>query len=490
MRVQLGQGGVRGTTRDGVHAFLGIPYAAGPTGAARFAAPAPPPTWAGDLDATRPGPTAPQPDSRHPDVDFSSLSGPGWVKGRDYLTVQVHTPDPGAGRLPVMVFLHGGAFTSGSGSAPGYDGTRFAHHGVVLVTLNYRLGISGYVAVGDAPPNRGLLDQLAALRWVRDNVAAFGGNPDNITVFGESAGGMSVAALLAAAPRGLFRRAVAQSGAGSSALTRAQAGAVAREAGAVLGTEPAARALAALPDEALVAALEPLALSRPVPAPDPLLGLSPLSLVIDGEQLTDQPTGMVAAGAAADVDVMVGHNREELNFYTVALGLSVPEEALPALLAPLHPEPERLLAAYRASGRGDLFSAVGTDIVFAHPTRTLAEAHAPHPGGTWRYEFTWRSPAYGGRLGACHGLELPFVFDTVGRVDHGSFGIPDDDEVRELARRTHDAWVRFATDGDPGWPRYTREHPVVQHLGPEWTRTEHADGPERRMWDGVRTART
>src|SRR5215218_6876030 len=208
--VRTTQGAVRGRTADGVAAFKGIPYAAPPFGADRFAPPRPAAPWDGVRDALAYGPTAPHPGYAPP---YDLLLPDPIIPGEDCLNLNVWTPDPGAGGLPVMVWIHGGAFVNGSGAVPTYDGTRFARDGVVLVTLNYRLG-------DDGANDRGLLDQLAALEWVRDNVAAFGGDPGRVTVFGESAGAMSVGALLAC-PRaeGLFARAIAQSGAGHHAIT-------------------------------------------------------------------------------------------------------------------------------------------------------------------------------------------------------------------------------------------------------------------------------
>lgn len=499
--VRLARGSVRGTVLGGVVAFHGVPYAAEPRGAGRFGLPEPAPAWSGELDATRPGATAPQADTRLPGIDLRAIVGTGWTGGGNYLTANVWTPDPGASGLPVMVFVHGGAFVGGAGSSAGYDGTRFAQSGVVLVTLNYRLGVAGFASLAGAPENRGLRDQIAGLEWVQENIEAFGGDPGNVTVFGESAGGMSVAALLAAAPEGLFRRAVSQSGGGSASLTPAQASRTSQALASVLGAEPTAQAFAGISDRALVDALLPLAQDRSDlfadGVRDPLMGLSPLSTVIDGDLLTGQAADVVAAGAARGVDVLVGCNSQEMNLYMVALAAPgagpLPEEALAGAVAALHPEPARLIDAYRSAGRGtepaEVLSAIGTDYVFAVPTARLADAHAPHPAGTWRYEFTWPSPGFGGRLGACHGLELPFVFDGVGRVDYGSFAIPQDDEaLQELARRTHRAWVAFAGTGDPGWPQYTVDRPTVQRIGLEWSTTERADGPERALWPAASPA--
>lgn len=493
--VHLGHGSVRGAVRDGVASFLGIPYAAAPTGARRFGLPEPV-SWRGEREGREFGPTAPQMSTDRPGApDLKAIVGPGWVPGDDYLTVNVWTPDPAATGLPVLVFVHGGAFTIGSAGATGYDGTTFARDGVVLVTLNYRVGAIGFATLTGAPANRGLRDQIAALHWVREHIGSFGGDPDNITLSGESAGAMCVDALLAAAPPGLFRRAISQSGGASHSLTPAQAGVTSAALAAHLGVPATAEAFAELPDQALVGGLA--SVSRPpldlrvAGVADPMMGMAPVSTVIDGDLLHRQPVAEVRDGASADVDLLVGNNADEMNLYLAAMpGPPVGEDGLRAAVSALHPDPDRVIEAYRSAGRGvaagELLSAIGTDYLFAVPTARLADAHAPHPGGTWRYEFTWRSPAFDGRLGACHGLELPFVFDGVGRVDYGSFGVVADEETRHLAQRTHAAWVAFARDGDPGWPRYTVERRAVRRIDLTWSTTDHVDGPERTVWEGVR----
>ncbi|WP_226364790.1 carboxylesterase family protein [Pseudonocardia sp. ICBG162] len=208
-------GPVRGVRTGDVVRFRSVPYAAPPVGPLRYAAPAPAPVWEGVRDASGPpGPNAPQPPRMIAGgLDMSPVIGTGRRPGEDFLTVDVWTPDPGAGGLPVLVFLHGGAFVAGESSAPAYDGAVLAAGGAVLVAANYRLGAEGFLPLGGGATNVGLRDQLAALEWVRDNAAAFGGDPDLVTVVGESAGAMSIGLLLAS-PRsaGLFRRAVVQSG--------------------------------------------------------------------------------------------------------------------------------------------------------------------------------------------------------------------------------------------------------------------------------------
>jgi len=487
-------GTIRGRVTDGVAAFLGVPYAAAPVGSRRFARPEPT-RWDGERDATAAGPTAPQGPTDTPGMpDISPVLGPGWVPGSEYLTVDVRTPDPTGSGLPVMVFVHGGSFTAGAARAPVYDGTRLAREGAVVVAVNYRLGVPGFADVPGVVANRGLLDQLAALRWVHDNAAAFGGDPDRITLFGESAGGISVADLLVAAPRGLVRRAIVQSGGGSHVLAPEQAAVTTRALAADLGVAPSA--LVDVPDEGLVAAVGRLGQDPPDLAVaglrDPLMGLAPLGPVIDGELLDGQPVDAFAAGAAADVDLLVGSNADEMTLYSVVLGtaLGLPgpdEDALHAAVARLHDDPDRVIAAYRSAGRGstppEVHDAVRTDWMFGVPTRRFADAHT---GRTWRYAFTWRSPGWDGRLGATHAIELPFVFDVVGRVDTGAFVVPDTEETRDLASRMCRAWVDFARDGDPGWPGYTAEAPTTRVFDVTDDLTDTPDGPEQEVWKGVR----
>ncbi|MFH8793373.1 carboxylesterase/lipase family protein [Streptomyces sp. NPDC017941] len=463
------KGRVRGYVRDGVAVFLGIPYAAPPRGPARFAPPAPPEPWHGTRDATVPGPTAPQGERRLGAVDMSHYFGPGWVRGDDYLSVDVRTPvAPGTRPLPVLVFVHGGGFVAGSTRAPLYDGSALARDGAVLVTLNYRLGVQGFLDLPGAPANRGLLDVLAALRWVRDEIAAFGGDPGAVTVFGQSAGATLVAALLAdRAAEGLFRRAVVQSGSGLGAFHPEQAARVTRAAARALGVAPRADAFAAVPDERLVGILPDLTGIdlRTDTHPDPLAGLSPL-----GPVLAEQPAHTLAARTGPlPVDLLVGTTAQEGNLYLVPQGAYAASTAadVEATAARAHPRPAELLAAVRAAHPGatpaELRSAVLSEALFGAGSRALADAHAAKsPARTHRYAFTWRSPAVGGLLGAAHTVELPFVF---GRTDlpglYGDAGVlgpypgPSDlAALAELSSWMRAAWIRFAATGDPGWAAY------------------------------------
>ncbi|MGW5512641.1 carboxylesterase/lipase family protein [Streptomyces albogriseolus] len=488
--VTTAQGAVRGLRQDdGTAAFLNIPYAAPPLGAGRFAPPRPHEPWDGVRDATAPGPNAPQSERKLGSVDMSPYFGAGWSRGEDYLTVNVFQPAAGAGELPVMVFVHGGGFVAGSTRSALYDGSAFARDGVVLVTLNYRLGIAGFLDIPGAPANRGLLDVVAALRWVRENIAAFGGDPDNVTLFGQSAGATVVGGVLAApGAAGLFRRAIVQSGSGLGAFTSEQAGRVTKAAAEALGIEPHVDAFADLPDECLVEAASRLAGIdlRTDTHHDPLIGLSPFSLVLD-----TQPAASVAAGLSADVDLLVGTNTEEGNLYLVPVDTYATSTAADVddTAARSHPKPARLVETYRETrpeaSFGELRSAILGDALFGAGSWALAGAHAAHPqSATFSYEFAWRSHALNGDLGATHAMELPFVFDLAELPQLRGAGalLGPDQPPADLAARTHEAWIRFARTGDPGWDAYDTARRATMRIDAEWTQVDDPRGRERQAW--------
>ncbi|MGW8571399.1 carboxylesterase/lipase family protein [Streptomyces niveus] len=487
--VTTAQGAVRGRSQDGITAFLNIPYGAAPTGAARFQPPRPHAAWDGVRDATTPGPNAPQAERRLGSVDMTPYFGTGWSRGEDYLTVNVWTPGTRRGGLPVMVFVHGGGFVAGSTRSTMYDGSAFARDGVVLVTLNYRLGISGFLDIPGAPANRGLLDVVAALRWVRENIAAFGGDADNVTLFGQSAGATIVGGVLATPDAsGLFRRAIVQSGSGLGAFTTEQGARVTRAAADALGIEPRVDAFAEVSDERLVEAASELAGIdlRTETHGDPLIGLSPFSLVLD-----TQPAHAVAAGPDAGVDLLIGTNSEEGNLYLAPVGkYSTSTDAdVEAAAAVSHPDPAKLVEVYGAArpgaSPGALRSAIMGDALFGAGSWAMASAHAAHSrSGTYGYEFTWRSEALDGQLGATHAVELPFVFDLSGLPQlHGPTALLGPGKPpAELAAGIHAAWVRFARTGDPGWAPYDNKRRTTMRIGAQWTEIDDPHSQERRAW--------
>ncbi|MFB8347729.1 carboxylesterase/lipase family protein [Streptomyces niveus] len=486
------RGPVRGRCQDGVLSFLNIPYAAPPTGAGRFEAPRPHDSWHEVRDATVPGPNAPQSERRLGGVDMSPYFGAGWSRGEDFLTVSVWTPQDAGAALPVMVFVHGGGFVAGSTRSALSDGTGFARDGVVLVTLNYRLGIGGFLDIPGAPANRGLLDVVAALRWVRENIAAFGGDPANVTLFGQSAGATVVGGVLATPEAtGLFRRAIVQSGSGLGAFTSEQAARVTEAAAGALGIEPRADAFAEIPDERLVQVASRLTGIdvRTETHFDPLAGISPFSLVLD-----TQPAQAVAMGRGADVDLLIGTNSEEGNLYLVPTGEYARSTAadIDALAARSHPDPSKLVEVYRTARPdadfGALRSAVLGDALFGAGSWALATAHAAHTAhatsATFCYEFAWRSEALDGQLGATHTTELPFVFDLthLPRLHGPDALLGPGRPPGDLATRVHETWVRFARTGDPGWDAYDTERRTTMRIGTEWNQLDDPRAQERRAW--------
>ncbi|MFI6703670.1 carboxylesterase/lipase family protein [Streptomyces sp. NPDC050509] len=488
--VTTAQGAVRGLRQDGTAAFLNIPYATPPRGASRFAPPQPHEPWDGIRDATVPGPNAPQSERKLGSVDMSPYFGTGWSRGEDYLTVNVFTPAASGGDLPVMAFVHGGGFVAGSTRSALYDGSAFARDGVVLVTVNYRLGIAGFLDMPGAPANRGMLDVVAALRWVRENIAAFGGDPDNVTLFGQSAGATIVGGVLATPEAtGLFRRAIVQSGSGLGAFTTEQAARVTQAAAEALGIEPHVDAFADISDDRLVEAASRLAgidLQTDTHH-DPLIGLSPFSLVLD-----TQPAESVAAGLSADVDLLIGTNTEEGNLYLVPVDKYATSTAADVddTAARSHPKAGQLVETYRKArpeaSFGELRSAIMGDALFGAGSWALAGAHAAHPeSATHAYEFAWRSHALDGQLGATHAMELPFVFDLAHLPQlHGPAALLGPDKPpADLAARMHETWVRFARTGNPGWDPYDTERRAAMRIDAEWTQVDDPRGQERQAWN-------
>ena len=481
-------GAMRGHTAEGVTAFKGVPYAAPPFGAGRFAAPRPAASWDGVRDALAFGPTAPHPGYAPP---YDALLPDPVLPGEDCLTVNVWTPEPGGGGLPVMVWIHGGAFVNGSAAVPTYDGTAFARDGIVLVTINYRLGAEGFLWLEDGVNNRGLLDQLVALDWVQENIAAFGGDPGNVTVFGESAGAMSIGALLATErSRGLFGRAILQSGGGHHAITPQTARLVAGEVGRQLDVEPTFEALAATaPDELLAAQVAVVQDAQLNPDPsrwgEVAANLMAFEPVVDGELLPDLPIRCLAAGAAPGVDLLVGVTAEEHRLFLVPAGVAdaTTDDALPVVAA-MYGLDARAVDVYRAARpgatAGELLCDLMGDWFFRIPAIRVSEAVAR----SWQYEFAWPSPGLGGRLGACHALEVPFVFDTL--ADPSGIPLVGDQPPQELADTMHGAWVAFATDGDPGWPAYEPGRRAVMRFGETPEVVDDPGAACRRLWDGVR----
>lgn len=467
-------GAIRGRRDGGVCVFLGVPYAAAPVDALRFCAPQPHPAWAGERDATTPGPSAPQFRRPFTAIDLTPLVGDGWEHGDDYLTANIWTPDPKASGLPVLVFIHGGAFVGGSNNAPAQDGAGFARSGVVCVTINYRLGVEGFLVMEGAPTNLGLNDQLAALSWVRENAAAFGGDPGNVTLAGKSAGAMSVASLVTSPlAKGLFRRAIVQSGHGSMVRPVDVARRVTRRIADWLGVAADADGFRSRSIEDGVQMVDKVQQPtvrldlREASRRDSSYGLSRFLPVFGDDVLPRRPLEALADGVGADVELLIGTNRDEMNLYFVPTGVKAKMGRLLSwfFLRRIDSKAGPILRAYsRLLGKGakpgDVLTAALNDLVFRLPARRFAAAHR---GRTHLYEFDWRSPAFGCELGACHGLEIPFVFDTLASCS-GLDALAGPSPPQQLADRVHGLWVRFATDGALPWPEYNAQSRIVCSL--------------------------
>jgi para-nitrobenzyl esterase len=438
--------------------FRGISFAKPPVGALRFQAPAPPEPWEGVRDATAFGPRAPQAPFPGMPAEPASEDTGGW------LTLNVWTPDVAAKTLPVLVWIHGGAYLFGSAADDGYDGSRFARAGAVFVSCNYRLGVEGFAQIPGAPANRGLLDAVAALRWVRDNVERFGGDPANVTVFGESAGAGVISALLAMdQASGLFRRAVAQSVPGT-VFSPGLAADITDAIAAAAGVAPSFEALTQTDPMRLVEAQQSVAARmREFPRWGAVrLSDTPFSPVVDGEVLPRAPWRALLSGVARDVELLTGHNRDEYRLFIAMSGRTgnITEADAATVLDAFAPAPDGAAGyrkAYPGADAGQMFELVFSDWLFRMPTLHLAQAHAASGGRTFLYELRAEAPGSGGVFGACHALDVPLVFGDPGSLGVALIGDRPPEEFRALGDLMRSEWLRFAECGEPGWPVYGTE---------------------------------
>lgn len=455
-------GSVRGLAVGEITEFRALPYAAPPRGALRFAPPAPPPPWEGVRDATRHGPIAPQTASRV-DAAMGPITA---AQDEDCLTLTVWTAVAGRANAPVIVWLHGGAFLTGAGSLPWYDGRHLAaQHGIVVVGVNYRLGALGFLAVPDIlPGNLGILDQIAALRWVHENIEAFGGDPDNVTVMGQSGGAHNITSFLATgAAAGLFKRAVLQSSPFSvTLLDREEAawrgGVFLRHLGLDPENSNLIEHLRACSVEQILAAQVKTAIDlsamdkgdlRP-----PFLPTDGTPHGFRGSELTARAAAHAAAGGIA---VLIGWTREEANLF---LGsnprLAAMDEAeLSRSAATIcGPAADAMIAAARAARPGasaaQVFLDLMTKVHFATPAITMVRRIADAGGRAFLYRFDWQSPFP--PLAACHCLEIPFVLGTWRAWTNAPIlAGADEQAVRKLSADMMQRWARFAAIGDPGF---------------------------------------
>jgi para-nitrobenzyl esterase len=494
-------GKVEGRLVGRIQVFRGIPYARAPRGELRWQPPQPPEPWTGIRSARDPGPAAPQNGPRLPLA--GALLG-GGAQSEDCLSLNVWTPACDGRRRPVLVWIHGGAFVIGSGATGLYDGRRLARGAdVVVVTLNYRLGALGFLDLsarwrGRFAANCGVRDQIAALAWVREHAERFGGDPERVTVFGESAGGMSVATLLGTpAAQGLFARAIAQSGAADHVSSPARAQQVADTFLEELGARDA-DALLAAPVESILRAQ-----TRTADRLGFLDGLLPWQPTVDGDLLPLPPREQVAKGLARGVPLLVGTNQDEWKLFMLGdrkarrLDQAAFERRLARVLtgrdAGGRALAELARESYRAGRPCDAWERFQSDRVFHVPAHRLAELQSAHGTPTYAYLFQWSPPLLARWLGACHGIEIPFVFGTLREPLLAPLFALSPGAGR-LSARMQAAWAAFARSGDPShddlpaWPVYDATRRATLALGPRCRIEDAPFDAALRFWREVERA--
>jgi para-nitrobenzyl esterase len=488
--VETTSGPIEGREKDGTVLFAGVPYAAPPTGEHRFKAALPHPGWQDVRPARRFGPAAPQ----TPTGGLTSAAEVRWDE--DCLTLNVATPAADGGRRPVLFWIHGGGYRTGQGAIPWYAGGSFAKRGdIVVVSINYRLGALGFLDLTHLGPEyassgvNGLLDQITALRWVRDNIERFGGDPARVTIAGESAGGFAVSTLLASPEaKGLFRGAIPQSGAAQHTLPKAAGEICAERFMAELGAHTPAD-LASVSAAAILEAQNKVANEiGDGPRTVQTFGV-PVSAFypVEGNAVIPQsPLRAIAQGAGSEIPVLTGTNHDE----TTLWGYGEVDETRLARHAAAY-DAASTLDVYRRTrpdARPDeLMIAMTTDHMFRIPAIRLLESRiAADPASrNWLYLFCWKSRAFEGRLGATHALEIPFVFDNLDKPGVDVFLGPGE-RPQGVADAMHRAWTGFIRDQDPGWGAYDTDERLTMCFDDESRVVADPDGEERRAWDGLR----
>ncbi len=492
-RVTTEYGVLEGLEADGIHHFRNVPFAAPPFGALRFRAPQHPEPWDGVRDATKAGPSVPQPLEGGP---MAAAYEPTAI-GEDCLTLEVWTPDPGAAGLPVIVHTHGGGYAFGGGALPGYSGRTFARDGVVFVGVNYRLGIDGFTHIPDAADNRGLRDQAFALEWVQRNIAAFGGDPAKVTIMGQSGGAVSVMNNLSMPSSiGRFRGAISMSGCSMPSVDADEAMTWTRKIAKILKVKPTLAGFADVPIErttkATRKALEQFLLGLAFGRSESLL-ISPFRAVHGTETLPLSPLETARAGRSAAVPLLAGTARNETGGFVSAI----------SELGPLGPIASRglfgalkkvnaPLGAYadgprRLTKRAEVAEAAWSDWGFRIPTILLLEAWQQPK---WLYEFRWQSELLPPGQGALHALDNPFAWDNVDDVlaltGQGGRDLLGAHPSQAVATAMHGAFVQFAKTGEAPWPQYDTDDRATRIFETGDEVVSDAAGSERAAWVGRR----
>jgi para-nitrobenzyl esterase len=508
--VETASGRVKGVMSDGVHVFKGIPYGASTAGANRFMPPRKPEPWTGVREATAYAGRSPQAPAAPQRPELATVWGPvdTLPVGEDCLTLHVWTPGLDNARRPVMVWLHGGAFSYGSANSPRYDSTRLAQRNdVVVVAVNHRLNIFGHLDLSQAggerfaqSGNAGVLDLVAALEWVREHAGRFGGDPGNVTIFGQSGGGGKVSALLAM-PRakGLFHKAIIQSGASVRFAERERTTRLADAVLKHLGLRPdQLDALQALPLERLQEAVVPAQATLPRPR-QPLLDRYNFGPVIDGAVLPGQPFDPAAPALSDDIPLMIGGTKDEAAIFFApddeVWNRSLTEDGLANRIGKVTGAATADLLSYykrrdpTASPPDRLITMLSMSNFHVRSVllaeRKASRGRAP----VWMYSFDWETPAFGGRLKSSHSVEVPFVFDTLHVIGEGHRKAA----AQALADRVSKTWATFARNGDPAndaipaWPAYTASRRATMLLDDACRVVDDPDGEVRPLWSKVAT---
>lgn len=465
-QVELAQGRYRGLLESGIAVFRGIAYAAPPFGPQRFLPPQPVKPQVGLLDASTFAPASPQaPRLWAGNTDV--------VGGENCLCLNVWSGATPGEKRPVLVWIPGGGFMRGDAADSMYDGQGFAQKGVVFVSFNYRVGVDGFMHLPGAPDNRGLLDQLAALRWVKDNITAFGGDADAITVGGSSAGAGALTCLLGQpASQGLFQRVILQSPS-VSCHTADEAALAARAITSLLGVPLSQQGIADVPLHDLVRAVAKLAADHGLRQQS---GLSarhffPLRPVVDGDLLKAMPLPALETAwckACPPLDMLVGANTEEMRFYLVPDGSihHIKMDRVQKFVSACSAGPELIEAyqtAHPAATPGELLCAMQSDYFYREPARRIAALASATGHKARHYQFAWPSPANGGQLGAAHAVELPFVFNTLGSAQGQILTGPNPPHA--LAEKMHTRWAEFVRTGQVhDWPLAGGNKPSSQRF--------------------------
>ncbi len=490
--IETKSGKVKGYRKNGIEIFKGIPYAEAPIGELRFKPPVAKKPWEGILEATKYGSCAYQ-----GYTELEDWLGKAEPESEDCLFVNVFTSSTDSKKRPVLVWIHGGAFIMGTGNDPMYNGSALTRRGdVVVVTINYRLGIFGFPYISGVTANIGSLDQIAALKWVNENIEHFGGDPNNVTIFGESAGAYSVVSLCSMpSAKGLFHRVIAQStpiidpGVSEKPTKK-----ILRKLGIKGGNIDAARNI---PAEQIVEAQNKFFKENPQNA----LALRPQ---LEKEIWPKHPEKAFKEGDCSDISFMIGTNLNEAKLFT-AMKAFIPlvnkgEKFIIDFLGMQGIKEERskkIINVYKEAREGklsnepkELADAFLTDLMFRISTIRLLEAQRPHQPNTYNYMFSLISPAFNGILGSCHALEIPFVFGTLEAPTMKGF-VPVNSEAKAVSEKMMDSWIAFAHTGNPNhkdipeWPAYDAEKRATMVFGTECKVENGIFNKEYKAWDGL-----